>query len=530
MTIPLLHERILADRAQFSDHQAIAWEGGHLSHRELRTKSIQLAHVLAEYGVGHGDRVAICMPKCQEAVQSILAILSLGAAYVPIDDHSPPRRILQILADAQPRLTLTTSGVIESLRLSPSDVTVSASQRDAAGISRFITVDQEVRGHGFLTKLKSLNALPHNPSQSLDDLAAILYTSGSSGTPKGVQLTHRNISGFAQWAIKRFQFKPNDRFANHASLHFDLSTLDLFASLDIGASIFLIDAKTVRFPNAVANLIAKQKITVWYSVPTALRMLCEYGALEQKDMKTLRWVFFAGEVLPIPTLRSLMQTLDSARFVNFYGPTETNVCTYHEVDKVPELSDTAIPIGIPCEHLEVDVYRADGSLAEQDEVGEICVFGTNVTPGYWRNQQLSQSVRLEMRQDSYLTGDLGHRDQSGQLWFHGRNDDQIQFRGHRLELAAIEAHLTSHPLVTQAAACVTDAGRLESKLIVFVETLENKSPTEEALRKHCEMRLPSYAVPSLYFLMDRLPLSSNGKVARSELMKTLDQRFSPGVR
>ena len=522
MTVPLLHERILAERPEFSDHQAVGWDGGQLSHGELRTKSIQLAHVLAECGVGHGDRVAICMPKCQEAVQSILAILSLGAAYVPIDHQSPPRRILQILADAEPRLTLTTSGVIESLGLLSSDAAVSASKRETTEPSRFITVDHEFQGYGFLSDLRGSDALPDIPIQALDDLAAILYTSGSSGTPKGVQLTHRNISSFVQWAIQRFQFKPDDRFASHAPFHFDLSTLDLFASLDIGASVFLIDAKTVRFPGAVASLIAKQKMTIWYSVPTALRMLCEYGALEQKDMQHLRWVFFAGEVLPIPTLRSLMQKLNTAKFVNFYGPTETNVCTYHEVEKVPESSDTAIPVGVACEHLAVDIYRADGSLAEQDEVGEIGVFGASVTPGYWRNQQLSKSVRLDKRPDSYLTGDLGHRDQSGRLWFHGRNDDQIQFRGHRLQLADIESHLMSHPLVAQAVACVTDADSLESQLIVFVETLEKERPTEEGLRMHCEMRLPPYAVPSMYVLMDRLPLSSNGKVARSALLKTLD--------
>ena len=521
MTVPLLHERILEDRKELSDRQAVIWDGGHLTHGQLRTRSLRLAGVLSHYGIGHGDRVAICIPKSPEAVQGILATLSLGAAYVPIDHDSPPRRILEVLEDAEPSVTLTTSSVIDSLKSSLHEEKIPDAHRELRQLSRFVTIDEKIVDYDHISQVEGSESKPENPKPSLDDLAAILFTSGSSGRPKGVQLTHGNISSFVQWAIYRFQLQSKDRFANHAPLHFDLSTLDLFASLDVGASVFLLDAKAVLFPSVIAKLIEEEKITIWYSVPTALRMLCEYGALEQRDMRNLRLVFFAGEVLPVPTLRSLMQKLTSAKFVNFYGPTETNVCTYHVVDEVPTVTQTAIPVGIPCEHLEVDVYLDDGSLARPDEVGEICVFGANVTPGYWCNEQLSKSVRLGKRQDSYLTGDLGHRDGEGQIWFHGRNDHQIQFRGHRLELSAVEAHLIRHPFVSEAVVCMTQTSTGQSKLIAFVRPLKNEIPSEETLRKHCEHRLPHYAVPSLYCVRHNLPLSSNGKISRSELLKTL---------
>ena len=512
----LLHDTILSERPSITDRPAVIWPNGQLSHGQLRQSSLQIGAAFRRNGIDRGDRVAVCLPKCVEGVQAILGILSAGAAYVPIDHVTPPDRLAQILNDLNARFLLTTTNIAQKLNSDLRKTSAHIADANPNTWPTMITLDQVGTGEGFMSWIEGAFAESGVPL-NMDDTAAILYTSGTTGKPKGIQLTHRNISSFIHWAIGRFGFRPDDRFSSHAPFHFDLATFDLFVSLHVGASVYLIDETTVRFPAAVGGLLEKQRISVWYSVPTALRMLSQYGGLDQRCLTNLRLVFFAGEVMPVPTLRALMQRLRATEFVNLYGPTETNVCTYHPIEELPAESDTAIPIGLPCEHLDVNVFRADGGLAEVDEVGEICVSGANVSPGYWNDPELSQNSRHAGRKYSYRTGDFGRRDQSGRLWFHGRRDQQIKFRGHRLELTAIEAHLTSHPNVAQAVVCLLNANDLEASLVALIAPRESAWPTEESLRQHCADRLPPFAMPSRYIIRNKVPLNSNGKISREEV-------------
>jgi non-ribosomal peptide synthetase component F len=255
-------------------------------------------------------------------------------------------------------------------------------------------------------------------------------------------LTHANISSFVEWAADIFQVSSEDRIANHAPLHFDLSIFDVFAGLARHATVHLIDDTTARFPGAIRALIDSMRISVWYSVPTALMRLEERHAL--KGASSLRLILFAGEVFPVPALRRLMDDLPTPEYANLYGPTETNVCTYYRLPGMPSAGEP-LPIGSPCEHLKVSLRDCEGAPVAPGESGEICVAGPAVMEGYWRRPDLTRAVRLPGQDNSYRTGDYGYTRADGLLMLNGRRDQQAKLRGHRIELLALEATLNAHP-------------------------------------------------------------------------------------
>jgi amino acid adenylation domain-containing protein len=454
------------------------------------------------------------LPRSFEAVHAILGTLMAGGVYVPIDVGAPKDRLSFLYEDIQARVFFATEDVAS--RLEP----------DGKSATRLVVVP-EVDRAGLVRALENpvSRADLAWPKCSLDAPAAILYTSGSTGRPKGVVLSHRNVSSFVGWAILRLGLRSDDRFVSHAPLHFDLSTLDLFAALSLGARLYLPDEKTLRFPAALAKALERQQSTVLYCVPTALRLLVEYGALARRDLSSLRNVFFAGEVFPLPALRSLMQALPEARFVNLYGPTETNVCTYHLLDSIPDASDHAIPIGMACEQLEVAIieHPDDGhfACAGPGVVGEICVRGPNVFAGYHGDEASSLACRVGDDPTTYRTGDFGALDQDGRIWFSGRRDFQIKIRGHRVELLEVERVLAAHAGVADAACVLAQGGTFEAEIVAYVTPKHGSWGSELGpieLTRHCQSVLMGYAVPKRFIVCEQgLPLTASGKVNRKEL-------------
>lgn len=508
----LLHEGILRGHPPASP--ALLWPGGRLDHGGLRADMLRIAARLQACGVRRGDRVALALPKSPEMLQAVLGTLAAGAAYVPVDPNAPPARIALLLQDAQPACFLTTESILQSLgRTSAVHARAIAPAADGTGLEAWIREAPELP--------------PGLPSPDPGSLAAILYTSGTTGRPKGVALSHGNIASFVFWAIQRLGLRAEDRFASHAPLHFDLSTLDLFAPFNLGGSVVLLDEKTVRFPAAVAKILEEQQVTIWYSVPTALRMLEERGNLAARDLSRLRLVLFAGEPFPPAALRALMRRLPHPRYVNLYGPTETNVCTYHILPAPPSESEAAIPLGIPCEHGEVLLLDEKGEPAAEGTPGEICVAGPGVMEGYWQAPEATQAARLEGRADSYRTGDYGVRRPDGLIQFLGRRDQQVKIRGHRIELLEIESHLLAHPDVRQAAV-VCCGPPDQAQIVAAVEPVPGKNPPPDSLLAHCARVLPAYAVPARFDVRPSLPLTATGKMDRRRLAEEYrSQAFTP---
>ena len=355
--VPLL-TRILTPGGD--DRLALSGGGKSVTYGELRQHVLAAREALERNGIGPGDRVATCLPKTIVTVEIILGILAAGAAYVPLNHRLPMAQLLRILADLRPSLLMTTGVLADTLRNTPCWTRASL----GFGLAKVAGPDD---GFG----IEFVDAMPSDPAArpaSPHDLAVILYTSGTTGEPKGIMLTHRNVANFVDWAADTFAITDSDRLASHAPLHFDLSVFDVLCGLTRGASVHLIDETTASFPGAIRGVIASAGITVWYSVPTALVRLQEREALKQ--LHTLRLILFAGEVFPVPSLRRLMTDVPAPEYVNLYGPTETNVCTYYRLPGPPDSDFEQVPIGRPCEHLDVRIVDPAGAPVRSGETGE----------------------------------------------------------------------------------------------------------------------------------------------------------------
>lgn len=521
MSHALIHQPLIDRTDANLGRLAVQWRGGSLTHGELRAHVLTFAGRLRESGVAEGDRVVVALPKRAEAVVAILGTLTAGAIYVPLDMSTRPQRIADILVDADPAAIVTdaTSAVAVDWSRGSDHVAV-------------MTPPDLSAGAGLAHRTgAAAPQLPGNvPSIDVNRPAAILYTSGSTGDPKGIVLSHGNISSFVRWAIDQFDLARDDRFCSHARFHFDLSTLDLFAPIALGACVYLLDEAVVRFPAAITRTIEMERLTVWYATPSALQLVADHGGLDRRDLSSLRWVLFAGEVFPVPALRRLMERLPGPRYANLYGPTETNVCTFHLVNTPPDPGGAPLPIGVAREDLELAIFDDEGQARATGEIGEICVTGPAVMLGYWRQPDLTAATRLPGRDDSYRTGDLGRIDTEGLLHFLGRRDHQVKVQGHRLELLEVERYLASHPHVAGAAVVpVGEPG--ETRLLAFVAAREGEQLDPAALRRHCAESLPTWAVPDRFTFLPELPLTTTGKVDRQRLTRIArDETIPPPTR
>ncbi|HZP82515.1 MAG TPA: amino acid adenylation domain-containing protein, partial [Chthonomonadaceae bacterium] len=355
-------------------------EQGAITYRELAALSDRLRDRLHALGVRPGDRVGIYLHKSIDSVASIFGILKTGAAYVPVAPDAPASRNAYILNDCSVKVILVEQGMAEGLR---------AEMEQLGPLPHLLTLDGTGGGLPLQSALDREQAnAPAPPAETVippqSSLAYILYTSGSTGKPKGVLLSQENALSFVDWCSEALEPNENDRFSSHAPFHFDLSILDLYVPLKHGATLVLISEELGKDPARLAPLIAERRLTVWYSTPSILSLLAQYGKMERYDYSALRTVLFAGEVFPIKHLRMLTALWPHPRYFNLYGPTETNVCTYQEVPaRIPEEQTEPFPIGKVCSHLQARVVDEQGQDVPRGEEGELCIRGPGVTKGYW---------------------------------------------------------------------------------------------------------------------------------------------------
>jgi amino acid adenylation domain-containing protein len=350
-----------------------------------------------------------------------------------------------------------------------------------------------------------------------DNCAYILYTSGSTGNPKGVCISHRAAFAFVEWAAKTINAGPEDRFANHAPLHFDLSVLDLYVAWSSGARVVLVP-ETVSFnPKSLIDLIIEERVTVWYSVPSALMLMMDYGGFFSASLGHLRAVLFAGEAFPIKYVRELRRRLRHIRIWNLYGPTETNVCTAYEVLNIEDERISAVPIGKAVCGNRVWAVDPLGSEIGSHQIGELMVAGPTVMLGYWGRE--TQGDR------PYATGDLVRLLPDGNYEFIGRRDEMLKVRGYRIEPGQIESVLVTHPQVREAAVVAIGTGITAYLVAIMVTTWP--LPRVLVLKRHCAESLPRHMIPHEFHFVRALPRTDNGKIHRRRLPKTLKDREQP---
>jgi amino acid adenylation domain-containing protein len=507
-----LVEWLAAAAATRPHHMAVeAPPAGGLTYAELDHLSDRVRDRLVAMGVRRGDRVGVYAKKSIDAYAAMLGAMKAGAAYVPVDYAAPAWRTAYILSDCAVRVAILEASVAPAWREEIAKLGVTPSTIELAG-----TGD----GSWLQAALDALDRADGSPRVVADvpvgpdDLAYILYTSGSTGKPKGVMLSHLNATSYVDWCSAAFSPSVDDRFSSHAPFHFDLSILDLYVPLKHAATVVLITADQGKEPAGLAALIADQRLTVWYSTPTILTMLSQYGKMDRHDYGALRYVFFAGEVFPVKHLRAVMERLPGPRYFNLYGPTETNVCTYHEIPAVVEPDRTApYPIGRVCEQFRARVVDEGGVDVAPGAEGELVMAGPGVMQGYWNlPDRTAQAFFVDARGERwYRTGDLVTEDGHGVFTYVGRRDRMVKRRGYRIELGEIESGLYKHADVKEAAVVALKDADGGVRIKAFVAST-GSALSLIGMKQFCAQVLPSYMSPDAFGFLDALPKTSTDKV------------------
>jgi amino acid adenylation domain-containing protein len=513
-----LHELLDRSALRFPDRVSVEeTEGATLIYSALAASSNRVRDRLRAMGVRSGDRVGICLRKSADAVASVFGIMKAGAAYVPVDPTAPASRNAYIFQNCAVKALIVEQRVVDGLRQE-----FAASGFDPG----FIVLNGIGAAAPLNSALDQLDATApcaeaSNAAANPSDLAYILYTSGSTGRPKGVMLTHGNAGCFVDWCSDEFQPTERDRFSSHAPFHFDLSILDIYVSIKHGAALIIVEEHLGKEPVRLAPWIAEKKISVWYSAPSILSLMAQFGKLDQLDFSSLRLVLFAGEVFPIKYLKLLKSLWRHPGYYNLYGPTETNVCTFYEVPKVlPDSQTEPVPIGKACPYCEPLVVDQEGADDVGGGEGELCIAGPCVLQGYWDLPENTARAFLTGRAAQYYrTGDIVITQPDGNYKFLGRRDRMIKKRGYRIELGEIEAALYRHPSVKEAAvvALPDDSG---VPVKAFVSTRDGTKLSTIELKRFCSENLPLYMVPDFFAWLEALPKTSTDKIDYQKL-KTL---------
>ncbi|MEM7587323.1 MAG: amino acid adenylation domain-containing protein [Acidobacteriota bacterium] len=522
----LLHHSVFEAAQRDPDRDAFRFEGRGLTYAELAERSTRLANLLIAHGVKPHDRVGIYMNKSLELPVALYGVLAAGAAYVPIDPTAPAARVKFILEDCGIRHLITQgSHARKAVRLAA----------DAPGLRCVVgaqppATEKASDTPAFLPWSEVDAAPPQDPGVALveHDLAYIMYTSGSTGAPKGLMHTHGSGLAYARLSAREYGVRPEDRLGNHSPLHFDMSTFEYLTGPWVGATTVIIPEEATMFPLSLAELIESERLTFWYSVPLALIQLLEQGEIEGRDLSSLRWVLFGGEPFAPKHLARLAELWPHARFSNSYGPAEVNQCTAYHLPSGPLDVEQPIPIGPVWPGAEGLIVSADDQEVAPGEVGELLIRAPTMMRGYWARPDLNQRAfyRQDLFEDFdkvfYRTGDLVRDPGDGNLLFLGRKDRLVKVRGYRVELDEVEAVLNALPDVAEAGAVAVRGDDGQATLCAAVLPREGATLDAAELRRGAAKRLSPYAVPSRIEVRTSLPRTGSGKIDR----KALKQEFS----
>ena len=480
------------------DAEAVVGEKVTFSYHRLASEAARIAGFLKSSGVKPGDRVAIWMKKSPKTVAAMHAVLQVGAVYVPLDPVGPIQRAGLIIRDCQ------VSALIHDRH-----------DEDIQAVLSEDIVYLRLNGQSEETETELLN-FPTEFNDIVEreprDLAYILYTSGSTGAPKGVCISHENALAFVNWAAENVGVRAEDRLANHAPFHFDLSVFDIYAAFHAGAAVYLVPETIAYIGARLSQYINDHQITIWYSVPTAIMMMCDQGGFLEKKNLSLHTLIFAGEVFPVKKLALVQKAHPQLRLLNYFGPTETNVCTFYEVSENLENAEKPVAIGAVCSGNIGWAQKENGEVASAvGEEGELIIQGPTVMLGYWGKELLPEGHK-------YSTGDVVKLLPENQFYYIGRKDHMVKIQGFRVELGEIEAVLNTFAGVEKSAVIVLEKeGRKE--LIAFIQYSGEQKPSLIQLKGHCATSLPRYMVVNQAIFMDALPRTANGKIDRVALTR-----------
>jgi amino acid adenylation domain-containing protein len=518
-----LRSAFLQHASKRPDAPAVVVRGVTRSYAELETTARRWANAIIGIGRSRPERVGVFAYRSEVSYCGTLAALFSGATFVPLNPTFPDSKTASMIRQADldaiivdkicaSHLPAVLAGISAPPLLMP--------EFDSAGLPG---VDTRILKK---TDLDSQPPVSQMPPLVPDDVAYLLFTSGSTGDPKGVPVTHGNAVYFMDVMTERYGIRPDDRFSQTFDQTFDLSVFDLFIAWSSGACVYSASTVELLDPRRFVN---RNELTVWFSVPSVAAHMMRRNTLLPGTMPSLRWSLFCGEPLPRRSAEAWQAAAPNSVLENLYGPTELTIaCLVHrwDPDGSPQLcQNDLVPIGRPYPGLGVTVIGEDLQPARDGEVGELCVAGPQTTPGYWRDSAKTAQRYIELPISShqsrrfYRTGDRVVRLEGGEYIFCGRMDDQIKVLGHRVEVGEIEAALRAQAGVEHAVAFgwpIVDGAAQGIVAMASGEGLDSGTLIEQA-----KQALPPYAVPARVFILPEMPLNANGKINRRALRERL---------
>lgn len=514
MTPPATANRLdtlLAHAAARHPARAAVQEGDSvLTYAGLEQAVRELADALTAAGVRPGDRIGVFLPKSTDAVIAVNAVLRSGAVVAPLDVWCPPERAARMVENAG----------ITALLTAPDTARSAARIRERTGHGPAPGAELP-GGLNLMSVAGPVRSLP-----AASDGGYLLFTSGSTGWPKGVLLSHENVLHFVRWAVEELGVTCSDRIGSQAALTFDLSTFDLFGSALSAARLVLLPEALKAFPHDVVDWLRSERISVLYAVPTLYQSLLHKGGIGTAPPPDLRILAFAGEPFPAADLERYVGVFPSSRFYNLYGPTETNVCTFERLRPGWSARD-ALPIGRAIPGVQVELVDREGRATAAE--GEIAVMGPTVFRGYLQAGELRRrTVPVTLHdgstREAYLTGDLGRYGADGRIHLRGRRDHQVKRRGYRIDLLDIESVVGELPAVQACAAVWSGRKDGDGRIHLYVVldgaaagSAAAGSAAEEQVRGAVARALPRHMVPDELHTVDRLRLTDRGKIDRESL-------------
>lgn len=512
----LLHQIIDRSASTHPDKSAFSYDGEALSYDDLRTQANGLAATLSNHGVVPGDRVGLLLPKSLQLPIAVFGCLKAGAIVVPLDAQSPAERLALMIRDAGIRHVIV---LPEQSRLVGKLCAI-----DGLDIRLILGLDAR-RAHQS-TVVSWAELQPENSAPAIvmqeDDPAYLLYTSGSTGQPKGILHSHRSGLAYARLSADLYDINSDDILGNFAPLHFDQSTFDFYSGPLRAATTVMIPQAFGFATASLAKLIEEERLTIWYSVPSVLIQLILRDALVDTNLSSLRWVLFGGEPFPPKHLSRLMALMPTAQYSNVYGPTEVNQCTCFNV-RGDQSVEEPLPIGRVWGNTEALVVDGNDRPVASGEPGELLIRSPTMMLGYWGRPDLNERAFFIRQRDGglsdrfYRTGDLVSMRDDGEFEFLGRKDRQIKSRGHRVELDEVEAVLCGHVDIDEAATFTVEDDE-QGTLIEAAVILRRKAKvSNKEINRHAARMLPGYAVPRRIHVVTEYPRTRTGKVDRKAL-------------
>ncbi|MBN1411855.1 MAG: amino acid adenylation domain-containing protein [Spirochaetales bacterium] len=496
-----LHELFVESAVKYPEKKAIITADREMTYRELYNHASAVSTLLESGGVECNELVAIVMEKGWEQIAGALGILFSGAAYLPIDGNLPEERIRYLLQDGKVRFVFTQSRVFKELTW-PEDIQV------------FMVDDIQV---------SDVALRPRECRQAFDDLAYVIYTSGSSGRPKGVMISHRGAVNTIHDINNRFSVGSGDRVLALSSLSFDLSVYDIFGLLAVGGGIVLPHHAEGKNPKAWHDLVVKNEVTVWNTVPALMEMYVTYLSGAGQNLPAFfRLALMSGDWIPIDLPDKIRVMNPSCRIISLGGATEASIWSiFYIVEKV-KTDWKSIPYGKPLTNQRFSILNDDLEPCPDWVPGEIYISGIGLALGYWNDREKTNNSFFSHPKTGerlYRTGDMGRYLPDGNIEILGRKDFQVKIAGYRIELGEIENTMQSLGTIRQCAVVVKEYPSGQKKLVIFYIPEEGAVIKEENLAKYLQGKLPNYMVPDSYVRIDRLPLNANGKVDRKKLLQ-----------